>query len=83
MIAPLILAVAMVFVMGNARFALFALLSPVMAIGMWVEQRHRRKKGLEEEAERFKKALQEFREKILTAGVKEAARRRELSLIHI
>lgn len=77
-IAPLILAVAMVFVMGNARFALFALLSPVMAIGMWVEQRHRRKKGLEEEAERFKKALQEFREKILASGDQEAARRREI-----
>jgi S-DNA-T family DNA segregation ATPase FtsK/SpoIIIE len=44
--APLVLAGAMVLLLGDARFALFALLSPVTAIGMWFEQKHRRAKNL-------------------------------------
>lgn len=76
--APLIMGIAMIFVLGNPRYALFALLSPVMAVGMWAEQKHRRKKNVREEEERFSKALEEFRQNILGAGAQEAARRREI-----
>lgn len=77
-LAPLVMGIGMVFVLGNARYALFALLSPVMAVAMWAEQKHRRKKNLAEEKERFEKALEDFRQRILTAGQQEAARRREI-----
>lgn len=40
-VAPLIMAAAMVVILGNARYALFGLLSPVMAIVGWTESRHR------------------------------------------
>jgi len=40
-VAPLIMAAAMVMVLGSARYALFALLSPVVAVLSWVESRSR------------------------------------------
>ncbi|ROS37621.1 FtsK/SpoIIIE domain-containing protein [Curtobacterium sp. PhB78] len=76
--APLVLAGAMVLLLGDARFALFALLSPVTAIGMWFEQKHRRAKNLKEEDTRFAEAVQSFRGEISEAAAVEAARRQEL-----
>ncbi|GGL80719.1 cell division protein FtsK [Curtobacterium citreum] len=76
--APLVLAGAMVLLLGDARFALFALLSPVTAIGMWFEQKHRRAKNLKEEETRFAAAVETFRGEITAAAAVEAARRQEL-----
>ncbi|PYY32455.1 cell division protein FtsK [Curtobacterium sp. MCJR17_055] len=76
--APLVLAGAMVALLGDARFALFALLSPVTAIGMWFEQKHRRAKNLKEEDERFAEAVRDFSGEITAAAAIEAARRQEL-----
>lgn len=76
--APLVLAGAMVLLLGDARFALFALLSPVTAIGMWFEQKHRRAKNLKEEETRFAEAVESFRGEISEAAAVEAARRQEL-----
>ncbi|PZE69563.1 FtsK/SpoIIIE domain-containing protein [Curtobacterium sp. MCBD17_021] len=76
--APLVLAGAMVALLGDARFALFALLSPVTAIGMWFEQKHRRAKNLKEEDERFAEAVRDFSGEITAAAAVEAARRQEL-----
>ncbi|MCA5922808.1 FtsK/SpoIIIE domain-containing protein [Curtobacterium oceanosedimentum] len=76
--APLVLAGAMVLLLGDARFALFALLSPVTAIGMWFEQKHRRAKNLKEEDTRFAEAVESFRGEIAEAAAVEAARRQEL-----
>ncbi len=76
--APLVLAGAMVLLLGDARFALFALLSPVTAIGMWFEQKHRRAKNLKEEDTRFAEAVESFRGEISKAAAVEAARRQEL-----
>lgn len=76
--APLVLAGAMVLLLGDARFALFALLSPVTAIGMWFEQKHRRAKNLKEEDDRFAGAVEEFSGEITAAAAIEAARRQEL-----
>ena len=76
--APLVLAGAMVLLLGDARFALFALLSPVTAIGMWFEQKHRRAKNLKEEETRFAEAVESFRGEITAAAAVEAARRQDL-----
>lgn len=77
--APIAMAIAMVLVLQNPRFALFALLSPVMAIGMWFEQRRRRAKNLEEEAERFAAALAEFQREVAAAAELEKARRQAMT----
>lgn len=76
--APLVLAGAMVALLGDARFALFALLSPVTAIGMFFEQKHRRARNLKEEDERFAEAVRAFRGEIAAEAAIEAARRQEL-----
>lgn len=78
-VAPLALAIAMVVIMGDPRFAAFAALSPVMAVGMWFEQRHRRARNLSAEASRFDRALADFHEAIADASCTEATRRRELA----
>jgi len=77
-LAPLVLAGAMVMMLGDIRFAMFALLSPVMAIGMWFEQKHRHRKNLKEETQRFDAALDAFREQLAEASSTEAERRRTL-----
>lgn len=73
-VAPLIMAFVMVLVLGDARFALFALMSPVLGIGTWLEGKHRRTKGLKEEEVRFAKAIDDFSDELGEAAV-EASRR--------
>lgn len=77
-IAPLIMAGVLVVVLGNPRFALFALLSPIMAIGMYFEQKRRRKKNLQAEEERFTQAITDFDQEITDAANQEISRRNEL-----
>jgi len=77
-IAPLIMAVAMVAILKDLRFAMFALLSPVMAVGMWAEGKRRHKKNLAEEKERFEKAIGQFQDEIRTAAAAETARRHRM-----
>lgn len=75
-IGPLVLAVAMVFVLGNAKFALIAGLSPILGIGTYYEQKRRRTKEIEEEETRFAEALETFASDIAEAAAAERARRR-------
>lgn len=75
-LAPLVLAFAMVLILGDARYALFAALSPVMGVGSWFEQKHRRARSLKEEETRFTQALTAFEEEIATAAQQEKARHR-------
>lgn len=77
-VAPLIMAGVMVAAMGSLRYALFALLSPVMAVGMWFEQKRRRAKNVEEEDKRFTEALDEFRGEITEMASLERERRQQL-----
>ena len=77
-VAPLVMAVVMVVVLKDMRFAMFAMLSPVMAVGMWFEQKRRYTKGLKEEDERFAGALEEFEQQIRTAAEAETARRHKM-----
>lgn len=77
-LAPLVMAVAMVLILRDLRFAMFAMLSPVMAVGMWFEQKRRFTRGLKEEEERFSAAVEEFKEQISTAAAAETERRHRL-----
>lgn len=77
-LAPLVLAGVMIVVMGDARFALFAALSPIMAIGMWFEQKHRRARNLAAEQDRFDRAVADFRADIAEAATRESLRRSEI-----
>jgi S-DNA-T family DNA segregation ATPase FtsK/SpoIIIE len=77
-LAPLVMAAAMVVILRDLRFAMFALLSPVMAVGMWFEQKRRHARGLKEEEERFTTALAEFEQQIRTSAAAESARRHQM-----
>lgn len=77
-LAPLVMAVAMVLILRDLRFAMFAMLSPVMAIGMWFEQKRRHTKNVAEEAERFAAALDDFEEQTRDAAAAETVRRHSL-----
>lgn len=76
-IAPIIMAVVLVLVLGDMRFAMFALLSPIMAIGMYFEQRRRRTKNLREEEVRFTQALGDLQRDIVQGARTEALRLQE------
>jgi len=76
-VGPLILAFAMVVVMGNAKYAMVALLSPVLGIGTYVEGKRRRKADIADEDERFEEALATFASDIDQAVETERERRRE------
>lgn len=75
-VAPLVMAVAMVVVMKNPMYAMFAALSPVMAVGSWYEQKSRRKQERKSEDKRFALALETLRRDLAKAASEEAARRR-------
>lgn len=76
-LAPLAIAGILVAVLGDLRFAMFALLSPIMAIGMHLEQRRRRAKSLRDEDLRFGAELDALQHAILTAAEAEVRRRQE------
>lgn len=67
-LSPLIMAAAMVIIMQNPRFALFALLSPIIGIATWAENKRRFKRDTEAEGERYDKAMVEFREELSKAA---------------
>lgn len=73
-LAPLAMAGAMVAVMGNARYALIAGLTPVMAIGSWLEQRQRATREETDEKKRFDDALVALRTKLERANDQERER---------
>ncbi len=77
-LAPLVMAVGMVLILRDMRFAMFAMLSPVMAVGMWFEQKRRHARGLKEEDARFAGALEEFEEQVRVAAAAETARRHKM-----
>ncbi|CAH0271182.1 Nucleotide-binding protein Rv1421 [Microbacterium sp. Bi128] len=77
-LAPLVMAAAMVLILRDLRFAMFAMLSPVMGVGMWFEQKRRHARGLKEEDERFAGALQGFERQIREAAATETARRHRM-----
>lgn len=77
-LAPLIMAAVMVLVMGNIRYALFALMSPLMAIGTWVDNKRRAKKEKTDKEDKYREALEEFKNDIEKARTQQ--RHRYLSM---
>lgn len=78
-VGPLVLAVVMIAVTKDIRFALFSILSPFMAVGSWYESRRRsiRKSGSDQR--RYREQLTELRAAIDEVAIMERARLRELS----
>lgn len=69
----------MVAMMREIRYALFAILSPIAALGMWLEQKWRFKKETREEEERFKQELDKTKEKFKNIYNHERMRLQELA----
>lgn len=76
-LAPLVLAAAMVAMMGDLRYGAIAALSPILGVGTWFEQKQRRKRELAEEEERFAGALEQFGGELERVADVERARRRD------
>jgi S-DNA-T family DNA segregation ATPase FtsK/SpoIIIE len=75
-VAPLGLAGVMVWMLGDVRFALFALLSPVVVLGNWVEGRRRNRKQARRARKKLGKAVARFLAVLAEARAAETARRR-------
>lgn len=78
-LAPLVMAVMLVVIMRDLRFALMAALSPILAVGTSVEQKRRRKKDVKEADEEFATGLTDFRAELEATAVIERERRRDLA----
>ena len=76
MLAPLVMAAVMVKIYGPT-FALFALLSPIMLVGNWVEGRRRGQQTSRQEAARFATDLETFRSQLEQQRTRETARTRQ------
>ena len=78
-LAPLLMAGVMVVVLGNPVFAIFALLSPVLAVGGHIESKRRAKKGRRRDAVRWAADLAQLRVALADAAGAEVVRRRALN----
>jgi len=76
-VGPLILAVVMVAITRDIRFALFSLLSPVIGIGTYFESRRRFTKTKEKDRRKYATEIRELSGHVRDAGEAERARRRE------
>src|SRR3954468_7309424 len=78
-VGPLILAVVMVAITRDIRFALFSLLSPLIGIGTYVESRRRNTTTRAKDRREYASKLGELSGRVREAGELERARRRERS----
>lgn len=76
-LAPLVMAFAMVMLTGQLQYALISALSPLLGVGTWLEQKHRRTREIAEEDKRFTESLETLRKDLAKAAVVERSRRRE------
>ncbi len=74
---PLILGVVMVILLKNILFALFCLLSPVMVIGSWLEQRRQASRTSRGDRREYDQKLKSFKRDVAARQDEELARRRE------
>ena len=79
LIVPIIFAVVMVQVTGSLRFALFALLSPLMAIGNYISGRRKVADERKSDAVTHVAALEQLEDDLRTAIAQERSRRRHLA----
>jgi DNA segregation ATPase FtsK/SpoIIIE, S-DNA-T family len=78
-VAPILMGAVMVAVLKNPMFALFMLLSPVMAVGTWLEGRRRSKKAKASSSKDFRAALAAFEAQLIDANERAGQRRWETS----
>jgi S-DNA-T family DNA segregation ATPase FtsK/SpoIIIE len=74
---PLILGVVMVLVLKNILFALFCLLSPVMVIGSWLEQRRQATRTSRGDRREYDDKMRAFKRDVAKRQEEELTRRRE------
>ncbi|MEX2659364.1 MAG: type VII secretion protein EccCb, partial [Acidimicrobiales bacterium] len=79
-IGPMLMGGAMVLIFGNIRFALFAVLSPVLAVLTFVESKTRNRRGGRRESRRYAAALDELALDLAARRADDARRRRAASL---
>ncbi|MGH2915264.1 MAG: FtsK/SpoIIIE domain-containing protein [Solirubrobacteraceae bacterium] len=76
-IGPLILGVVMVLVLHSIIFALFMLLSPILVIGQWLEQRRHTGRASRGERREFEHKLEELRTEVARRHEQQLTRLRE------
>ncbi|HEY1566446.1 MAG TPA: FtsK/SpoIIIE domain-containing protein [Solirubrobacteraceae bacterium] len=74
---PLILGVVMVLVLKNILFALFCLLSPVMVIGSWLEQRRQATRSSRGDRRDYDDKMRAFKRDVAVRQEEELTRRRD------
>ena len=74
---PLILGIVMVLLLKNILFALFCLLSPVMVIGSWLEQRRQASRTSRGDRREYDQKMKAFKRDVAARQADELARRRE------
>jgi S-DNA-T family DNA segregation ATPase FtsK/SpoIIIE len=77
-VGPLVLAVVMILATNNITYGLFALLSPIIAVGQYVESRRRSTKGSSRSRREYEADIEELEGDIAQRAVAERARRRGL-----
>jgi hypothetical protein len=77
-LAPLVLAVVMVLMLHDMRYAMFSALSPILGVGTWLEQKRRYRADTRAEEERFGRAMETFRGDLRDAAAAERRRREAL-----
>lgn len=76
--SPLVMAVAMMLIMGSIRYAMIALLTPVIAVATWFEQRRNAKGNQKEADEKYQADLEKLEVEILAATNQERTRLRAI-----
>ncbi|MBB2943589.1 S-DNA-T family DNA segregation ATPase FtsK/SpoIIIE [Actinoplanes lutulentus] len=77
-LGPLVIAVLMVAITRDLRFGLFALLSPLIGIGTYLESRRRNRKESAEGKKKFAEGLDELDTRMADAGAAERDRLRHI-----
>jgi S-DNA-T family DNA segregation ATPase FtsK/SpoIIIE len=76
-VGPLILGAVMVVVLHSIIYALFMLLSPVLVIGSWLEQRRQVSRSSRGDRREYEQKLKTFRRQVTQGQADELKRRRE------
>ncbi len=76
-VGPLILGAVMVIVLHSIIYALFMLLSPVLVIGSWLEQRRQASRSSRGDERDFQRQLATFRRQVAERQAAELRRRRD------
>lgn len=77
-LGPLVLAGLMVAITRDLRFGLFALLSPLIGVGTYLESRRRGRKEAAADQQRYERELTELDERLAASGQVERARLRHI-----